>query len=46
MIFTPAFGPGSVLQAHSKDEWVEVREVRQAAEIIAQAVVTYQNKVL
>ncbi len=43
---TPVFGPGSTLQAHSKDEWVEIREVMQAAEIIAQAIVTYQNRML
>ena len=41
---TPVFGPGSMLQAHSKDEWVEIREVMQAAEIIAQAIVIYQDK--
>lgn len=41
---TPVFGPGSMLQAHSKDEWVEIREVMQAAEIIAQTIVTYQDK--
>lgn len=46
MIFTPVFSPGSMLQAHSKDEWVEVREVMQAAEIIAQTIVTYQNRML
>ena len=40
-ISTPVFGPGSMLKAHSKNEWVEIREVMQAAEIIAQAVVIY-----
>lgn len=43
---TPVFGPGSMLQAHSKDEWVEMREVMQAAEIIAQTIVAYQNRML
>ncbi len=43
---TPVFGPGNILQAHSKDEWVEVREVMQAAEIIAQTIVAYQNRML
>lgn len=46
MILTPVFGPGSMLQAHSKDEWVEIREVMQAAEIIAQTIVTCQNRMI
>jgi len=41
---TPVFGPGNILQAHSKDEWVEISQVMQAAEIIAQTIVTYQDK--
>lgn len=41
---TPVFGPGNILEAHSKDEWVEIRQVTQAAEIIAQTIVTYQDK--
>jgi len=40
---TPVFGPGNVAQAHSEDEWVEIKEVVQAAEIIAQSIVTYQS---
>lgn len=26
-------GPGSIVQAHTADEWVEVRQVEQAAEV-------------
>lgn len=32
-IATVVFGPGSISQAHTADEWVAVQEVRQAAEI-------------
>ena len=28
------FGPGSIEQAHTKDEWVELKQVEQAAEIL------------
>ena len=27
------FGPGSIDQAHTKDEWIEIRQLEQAAEI-------------
>jgi succinyl-diaminopimelate desuccinylase len=27
------FGPGSIDQAHTKDEWIEIRQLKQAAEI-------------
>lgn len=30
------FGPGDIAQAHTKDEWVEIEQVRQAAEIYYQ----------
>ena len=40
---TPVFGPGDIAQAHSENEWVEIRQVGQAAEIIAQTVITYQD---
>jgi len=40
---TPVFGPGNVAQAHSEDEWVEIKEVVKAGEIIAQSIVTYQS---
>lgn len=30
------FGPGDIAQAHTKDEWVDVEQVRQAAEIYYQ----------
>jgi len=40
---TPVFGPGDIAQAHSENEWVKISEVVQAAEIIAQSIVTYQN---
>jgi len=45
-ICAPVFGPGNILQAHSKDEWVELRQVVQAAEIIADAVLIYQNEMI
>jgi acetylornithine deacetylase len=28
------FGPGDIAQAHTRDEWIELREVEQAAEIL------------
>jgi len=40
---TPVFGPGNIAQAHSEVEWVEIKEVIQAAEIIAQTIVIYQD---
>ncbi len=43
---TPVFGPGNILQAHSKDEWIGISQVVQAAEIIAQTIVAYQNRML
>jgi len=45
-ISAPVFGPGNILQAHSKDEWVELRQVVQAAEIIADAILTYQDEMI
>ncbi len=33
------FGPGSIEQAHGNDEWVELEEVAQAAEILAEVAV-------
>lgn len=30
------FGPGDIAQAHTKDEWVDVEQVRQAAEVYYQ----------
>ncbi|MBE0479275.1 ArgE/DapE family deacylase [Candidatus Aerophobetes bacterium] len=39
---TPVFGPGDIAQAHSGNEWVKIKEVVQAAEIIARTIVTYQ----
>lgn len=27
------FGPGSILQAHTKDEWISITQLRQAAEV-------------
>jgi len=40
---TPVFGPGNIAQAHSENEWVEIKQVVQAAEIIAQTIVVYQD---
>lgn len=31
------FGPGSIRQAHSADEWIEVRQIREAVEILCAA---------
>jgi succinyl-diaminopimelate desuccinylase len=31
---TVVFGPGSIAQAHTKDEWIDVRELEQATEIL------------
>ena len=28
------FGPGSIVQAHTADEWIDLREVEQATEIL------------
>lgn len=41
---TTVFGPGNIAQAHSEDEWVEIKQVAQAAEIIALAIIVYQNE--
>ena len=41
---TAVFGPGNIAQAHSEEEWVEIKQVAQAAEIIAQTIVVYQNE--
>lgn len=38
------FGAGNVAQAHSEDEWIEIKQVIQAAEIIAQTGVVFQNE--
>ncbi|NEN82311.1 M20 family metallopeptidase [Paenibacillus elgii] len=35
------FGPGSIEQAHTKDEWVELKQVVLAAEIIAETMLTF-----
>ena len=37
------FGPGSIAQAHTADEWVPLDEVRQAAEIIYQFIKTWRT---
>lgn len=34
-------GPGDILQAHTNDEWVEIKQVVQAAEIYAQMAVEF-----
>ena len=31
---TVVFGPGSIAQAHTKDEWIEATQLDQAAEIL------------
>ncbi len=41
---TVVFGPGNIAQAHSDDEWIEIKQVAQAAEIIAQTVTVYLNE--
>ncbi len=35
------YGPGSIAQAHSKDEWVPVREVEQAASFYLEVATTF-----
>ncbi|MCM3273512.1 M20 family metallopeptidase [Paenibacillus elgii] len=35
------FGPGSIEQAHTKDEWVELKQVVLAAEIIAETMLEF-----
>ncbi len=40
------FGPGNIAQAHSEDEWIEIKQVVQAAEIIARTVIVCQNGLL
>ena len=32
------FGPGSIRQAHSADEWIEIRQVEEAARILVHAI--------
>jgi len=38
---TVVFGPGSIDQAHTKDEWVELKQVTLAAEIIAETMLNF-----
>ena len=33
---TVVFGPGSIEQAHTKDEWIEIKQLDQAAEILTE----------
>ena len=33
---TVVFGPGSIEQAHTEDEWIEIRQLRAAAEILTE----------
>ena len=35
---TVVFGPGSIAQAHTADEWIEIAQVDAAAEILVAAV--------
>jgi acetylornithine deacetylase len=30
------FGPGNIAQAHTKDEWIEIQQLQQAAEVYYQ----------
>ena len=32
------FGPGSIRQAHSADEWIELRQVEEAATILVRTI--------
>lgn len=36
------FGPGSINQAHTDDEWVDLKEVAQAAEILLDTLLSYR----
>ncbi|CAM4111015.1 M20 family metallopeptidase [Paenibacillus alkaliterrae] len=38
------FGPGSINQAHTKDEWVELKQVALAAEIIADTMMGFGKR--
>ena len=31
---TVCFGPGDIAQAHTEDEWIDVREIRTCAEVL------------
>jgi acetylornithine deacetylase/succinyl-diaminopimelate desuccinylase-like protein len=37
------FGPGSIDQAHTADEWVPLAEVRQAADVLYQLVMNWHT---
>ncbi|HZQ09585.1 MAG TPA: M20/M25/M40 family metallo-hydrolase, partial [Anaerolineae bacterium] len=39
------FGPGNIAQAHTGDEWVEIAQVVQAAEIYAQTAIEFGNRI-
>lgn len=39
---TVVFGPGSIAQAHTNDEWISLDQVEQAAEILFRFVATYR----
>jgi len=41
---TVVFGPGSIAQAHSANEWVSLEEVRLAAEILYEWIVNWEEK--
>ncbi|MEG0450853.1 MAG: M20/M25/M40 family metallo-hydrolase [Lysinibacillus sp.] len=36
------FGPGSIAQAHTKDEWIELEDVVKAAEILINTILNYE----
>lgn len=38
---TVVFGPGSINQAHTEDEWVDLSQVAQAAEILLDTILSY-----
>ena len=40
---TVVFGPGSIEQAHTADEWVPLAEVEQASEAIYRFIAGFQN---
>jgi acetylornithine deacetylase len=31
---TVCFGPGGIAQAHTEDEWIDVREIRTCADVL------------
>jgi acetylornithine deacetylase len=37
------FGPGNIAEAHTKDEWIDLKQLDQAAEILYQFCKSFKN---